>query len=135
METVKAGTILIDKKTNSVALVYRERLKDFSFPKGHLEDGETILECAIRETAEETKRIAEVVENIGPFIERYTTPRGEMCVVYFYLAFDGGKSDNTSTDTHDVFWIPFDEVARKLTHKGSKHLWESVYLAVKDCIE
>ena len=38
----KAGCILLDLKNKKVALVYRENLKDFSFPKGHLEENESI---------------------------------------------------------------------------------------------
>ena len=32
----KAGCILVNKDTRQVALVYREKFKDFSFPKGHV---------------------------------------------------------------------------------------------------
>ena len=42
--TKKAGCILLDKN-NKVALVCKDG-KKFSFPKGHLEEGETLIECA-----------------------------------------------------------------------------------------
>ena len=61
METIKAGCHLVDVKNKKVALVYREKRNDWSFPKGHKEEGETIEECAVRETAKETKRIAQIV--------------------------------------------------------------------------
>lgn len=44
----KAGCILINLDNSKIALVLRDG--DYSFPKGHLENGETIKECAIRET-------------------------------------------------------------------------------------
>lgn len=42
MKVEKAGCILINKKNNKIGLVYREKQKDYSFPKGHKEDGETL---------------------------------------------------------------------------------------------
>ena len=51
---LKAGTILV--KNDKIALVYRDYYDDYSFPKGHVEKGESFIECAIRETNEETKR-------------------------------------------------------------------------------
>ena len=41
----KAGTILINSTTKEIALVYRDKHKDMSFPKGHLEKGETFEEA------------------------------------------------------------------------------------------
>lgn len=126
METQKAGCILINKENKSVAIVYRDKQNDFSFPKGHLEENETLEECAIRETAEETKRIAIILDKYTPYVERFITPKGEKCINYTYIAIDGGHSDNTSTDTHQTLWIPFDEVVQTLTYSGHKNLWKEI---------
>ena len=58
----KAGCILLNLENESIALVYREKQNDYSFSKGHLESGESLVECAIRETAEETKFECELLE-------------------------------------------------------------------------
>ena len=49
----KAGCILLNYDKQKIALVCRNN--EYSFPKGHLEENETIQECAIRETIEETR--------------------------------------------------------------------------------
>jgi len=126
METIKAGCYLVDIKNKKVALVYREKRDDWSFPKGHLEEGETIEECAIRETAEETKRIAKIVPTIKPIIERYTTPSGEKCVCYMYVALDLGHSDNSSWDSHDTYFVDFDKVEDKLSYENLKKSWKEI---------
>lgn len=126
METLKAGCILVDKQNKKIALIYRDKLNDYSFPKGHLEQGESLKECAVRETAEETKRVAVLLEQFEPHIERYTTPKGENCVCYLYIALDKGPSDNTSEDTHDVHWIDFDKVESVLTYDNLKATWNAL---------
>ena len=123
METLKAGCVLVNKENGCIGLIYREHLNDVTFPKGHLEKGEDLVTCAVRETAEETKRIASVVSSCEPYIEEYVTPKGEKCKCYYYLAIDGGKSDNDSWDTHDLLWVPFAEVEGKLSYSGLKTVW------------
>lgn len=131
METIKAGCYLVDVKNKKVALVYREKHNDWSFPKGHKEEGETIEECAVRETAEETKRVAQIVPEIEPVVERYQTPRGEKCVCYMFVAVDKGHSNNDSWDTHDTYFIDVDKVEEKLTYEDLKQSWKSVLPKIK----
>lgn len=126
LETVKAGCFLLNKQNKSIALVYRAKQNDYSFPKGHLEKEETLEQCAIRETAEETKRKAEIVSEFEPFIERYLTPKGEQCVCYMFIAIDNGVSDNACEDTHETYWIPFEEVENKLSYPNLKNTWNAV---------
>lgn len=127
----KAGCILINKTDKTIALVYREKQADYSFPKGHLEEGETLEECAIRETAEETKRDCVLLEKDPIYIEIYVTPSGEDVEMYYYLAKDIGKSNNKSLDTHPTFWIPFNEVYNKLSYDSLKNTWNNI----KDQVE
>ena len=125
-ETVKAGCFLIKPDTREVALIHREKQDDYSFPKGHAEAGEDIVTCALRETAEETKRAAVILNPQAPFAERYVTPRGEACVCYMFIARDDGPSDNTSTDTHEVCWTPFEQVEARLSYPSLQATWRAV---------
>ena len=135
MVTEKAGCFLIKKETREIALIYRQKQEDYSFPKGHMEKGETLKETAIRETAEETKRVAEIIDEYSPLVEKYTTPKGENCVCYMFFAIDKGKSDNDSTDTHDVIWTPLNKVEDTLSYDSLKNTWRSVQDTIIKIIE
>lgn len=126
MKTIKAGCFLVNREMGKIALIYREKQKDYSFPKGHLEKDEDLETCALRETAEETKRDGQIVEEFAPFVESYSTPSGEECVCYMFIAIDKGKSDNKSTDTHQLHWTSFEDVEEKLSYKSLKEMWNCV---------
>ncbi len=130
-KVLKAGTILIDIENKKIALVYRQYLDDYSFPKGHLEKDETLIECAIRETEEETKRACVLLDS-EPYLVSYVTSLNEEAIVYYYLVKDVGKSDNDSEDTHPVVWVDYEEVYDKLSYDNLKELWLSVKDSVSD---
>lgn len=94
------------------------------------------MQCAIRETAEETKRDCVIVDSIPPIVDRYTTPKGEQCVCYMFVAVDIGKSDNDSLDTHELIWVDIDKVESILSYDDLKKHWliakEKILEYVKD---
>ena len=132
MATQKGGTILINKDTKQIALVYRKSLGDFSFPKGHLEKGETIEECAIRETIEETGRNCHLDSDKPIGVIKYTTPKGEEVENNMYLAIDDGPYMGESPDPEICVWLYFDDVAETLSYDDLREFWNSVSDIVKE---
>lgn len=61
LEVKSCGVILFRRDTETEFLLLRKP-GGFDFPKGHVERGETELECAFRELREETGVPAELVE-------------------------------------------------------------------------
>jgi len=130
MVTQKAGVVLINPENHKVGLVYRVEKNDYSFPKGHLEKGETLQECAIRETAEETKRNCQLISDKEVEIIRYNNDT-ESCEVYMYLAKDAGPSNNSSLEVHDLKWVDWSAVEETLTYRNLKDFWIRVKENVK----
>jgi 8-oxo-dGTP pyrophosphatase MutT (NUDIX family) len=50
----KVSGIILISKDNRILLVKGRKKNKWSFPKGHIKDNETILQCALRECFEET---------------------------------------------------------------------------------
>ena len=135
MKVEKAGCILINKEIKKIGLIYRNKHNDYSFPKGHKEDGETLIECAIRETAEETKRDCELYSNEPLEIEHYYDSKNDEVDMYYFIAIDKGKSSNDSTDTHDLIWTDYEDVYERLTYDSLKKIWLKVKDVVFDILE
>ena len=122
----KAGCILINYNTKKIALVCRNN--EYSFPKGHLEKGETIQECAIRETIEETGHNCHTVCNEAIAQIHYTSSKGENVENYFYLAIDDGVSKRKikEKDKEETIWKDFNEIEETLSYSNLKELWNTI---------
>ena len=130
----KAGCILINPNTNQVGLIYRSKHQDYSFPKGHQEEGETSMECAMRETVEETSRLPEILSSLPS--QQYIDSKGDETTVYWYLARDLGKSHTKVEEElkHELIWVDFNDVENKLSYDNLKELWNQVKDKTKEYI-
>jgi len=94
---------------------------DVSLPKGKLEAGESLKECALREVAEELG----VVATLGPFagLLNYRVGDREKFVLFWemdYVADTGLGPDGREVAEH--LWLTVDEAAAQLTHRSDREL-------------
>lgn len=123
-----------------VALVHRPRYKDWSWPKGKLEPGETLVDTAVREVSEETG--LEVVLGRPLPSLRYTVG-GIPKQVHYWAAQVGGRTDVAltaraavprarGTEIDDVRWLDADTATRRLTRAADRRLLVALVRAHHD---
>lgn len=133
----KAGSILLNLKTKQIGLVYRESENDFSFPKGHVENGETLQQCAIRETEEETLRANHLLLNDEIYTLKYITPSGEDVENHIYISIDDGPTTKNISldDQENLKWMYPSDVENVLSYDNVKELWHTVKSPIERILE
>ena len=137
MITKKGGTVLVNKENRKIALIYRQDKLGYEFPKGHLEEGESLEECAIRETEEETGRKNHIIASQELDIIKYVTSKGEDVELYMYLAQDDGPVDREikEEDKEEWDWFNLEEVEEKVVFENLKEFWKKVKFKVVEFME
>ena len=98
----------------------------WSLPKGHIEAGETPEDTAVREVAEETGIIGEVVAPLG-IIDFWFVADGRRVhktVHHFLLRAIGGALSDADVEVTEVAWVPLDELSGRLAYADERALVE-----------
>lgn len=139
-EEVSAGII-----TSRSFPDYREYLllkhangEHWSFPKGHIEEGEAPKEAALRELTEETN--LDLQNFVSGFSQEtsYTFERKGRKIykrVIYFLGFVSPKSQVKLSSEHlDYTWLPYDDARRKLTYRDDRELLDLAEEELKEGI-
>jgi 8-oxo-dGTP diphosphatase len=129
--TLKAGVIIVRKGLNEpeILLIYRAKLDDWSFPKGHCEEGETNEQTAIRETKEETGLDIKLHQTLPNY--EYQNAKGSMVVaMYVASVIDEDQQTQIERDRDRLEWVPVSEVTDRITYQSLKDYFKSVLIEV-----
>ena len=118
MNTVlKAGAVILSKNNpDKIVIIYRKSEDDFSLPKGHLEAGETLEQCAIRETKEETGLDIELLSTLS--VVTYTNNSDGYVETTYYLARSLNDNAVQPENGVDVHWMSLEEALQKISYKN-----------------
>lgn len=119
--------IILDNKV----LMVQQQKGFWGFPKGHVEDGETEVETAIREVKEETN-VDIVVDESLRFVNHYITDKNVDKTVIFFLAhpIDNLNVVAQESEIKDIEWVNIDKVEDVLTFDNTKEMWKEVYAKI-----
>ena len=128
-KVVAAGAICwrVQADQLEVLLIHRPRYDDWSFPKGKLDAGETVPECAVREVREE----------IGLHIRlgiplpqtRYPVASGLKAVHYWASHVESAKPRPDGKEVDGVRWCTPEEASELLTNPTDKLPLEALVAA------
>ena len=137
LKTQSAGAVILNPRGEVV--VVSQQGDSWSLPKGHVDPGESALEAAKREVAEESG-ITELqfVRELGSY-ERYRIGKGgigddmsELKEIHMFLfTTDEDTLAPVDPGNPEARWVPIDEVAELLTHPKDKEFFESIKDSLK----
>lgn len=126
-----AGTMVFWK--GKILCVYDEWNKEWAFPKGGINDGETPEQAAVRETKEETGYSVRVGKRIGVSRYQFTHPKtGEFTrkkVEYFLatpLSSERAELSASDRGRYSVKWVKVDAAPDVLTLPSLRNLVQRV---------
>lgn len=108
---------------------------EWCLPKGHVEPGETLVETAVREVAEETGIHGRALVTLGTIDYWFSTPqfRIHKMVHHYLLEAVGGEITVEGDPDHeaiDAQWFRLDAVQRQLTFPNERRIARTAW----DCL-
>ena len=98
-------------------LMIRDRYGRWTFPKGHIEQGETPREAAVREVLEETGVRANPGVRLGQV--GYALSGGnDKQVTYFFMTYEEGELHALQTEIAEARWLRSDEAQEHVQRYG-----------------
>lgn len=131
VDETSAGGLVIDATRTKGLLIGRIDQKDasrqkilWSLPKGHIEEGETPEEAAIREVQEETGITSAITRSLGviDFWFMASGKRIHKTVHHFLFEEIGGVLTPQESEVDEVAWFPLEEIVERLAYPDEKKL-------------
>lgn len=129
VEETSAGGLVLDRSSHTPRAVLiarhdrRGRLV-WSLPKGHLEEGETPQEAALREVKEETGIVGRVVAPLGviDFWFMAGDRRIHKTVHHYLMEASGGELSDADAEVEEVAWVDLGDLRSRLAYADERRL-------------
>ena len=126
------GIIVFD---NDKVLLIKHNGGHISFPKGHVEEGETAKETAIRETFEETGIEAKIISD-DYYVNTYSPKENHMKDVLLFVGVKvGGKLKPQLEEVSLCDFFPYEKAFDELTFSIDRKILRQAYEVYKKMVK
>jgi 8-oxo-dGTP pyrophosphatase MutT (NUDIX family) len=139
VEETSAGGLIVDRRAPGAQAALIGRLDRrgrllWSLPKGHVEEGETPADTAVREVSEETGIFGRVIAPLGTIDFWFVAggKRVHKTVHHYLLLAESGELSDADVEVTEVAWVPLAELEAKLAYEDERRLIEDVPALLAD---
>jgi len=142
VEDLSAGGVVYRQGPEGLEFVVGEQIdwrtgdRNVRLPKGHLDAGETAIEAARREVAEETGRTVRVIGPLAEHRYQYDVParkkkkngavrpahRVDKRVVFFLMEDMGDHAEGPDGEMQAILWLDEEEACKQLSFENERDM-------------
>ncbi len=106
----------------------------WSLPKGHIEDGETAEQAAVREVEEETGIAGVILGELGTIDFWFVADgrRIHKTVQHYLMRAVGGKLSDADIEVTEVAWVPLTQISSQLAYPDERGLIDTAGRLLSD---
>ncbi|HEX8286206.1 MAG TPA: NUDIX domain-containing protein [Pyrinomonadaceae bacterium] len=135
IHTESAGGVVLDAEGR--VLLVSQHGTSWSLPKGHVEEGESLLEAARREIYEESGvGELELLRSLGSYTRHRLGPEGgedasELKTIHLFLfRTSATELKPVDPDNPEAVWVERARVSELLTHPKDREFFESIITSI-----
>lgn len=128
------GAVVYRKHHGNTEILLIKHLNSghWSFPKGHVEEGETEVETALREIKEETDIDVMIDPTFRETVTYFPKKETQKVVVYFMAKAKNFDFTPQESEIADIRWVDICHAASLLTYENDKTIVAKAKNAIKD---
>lgn len=115
----------------NVLLIRHTKGRHISFPKGHVEPGETESQTAEREIFEETGLRVRVDRRFRAENRYNIRPDTQKLVVIFAALTEQAEITPQPEEIAEAFWLPIEEAAARLTYERDRRIMRDAFAYIQ----
>lgn len=140
VEETSAGGLILDRsgpdglRAALIGRLDRRGRLVWSMPKGHVEEGETTEEAAVREVREETGITGRILAPLGTIDFYFMAERRRIhkTVHHFVLERVAGELSDEDLEVAEVAWVPLEELPARLKYADERRLMAGLDAILRD---